>query len=229
MPAPHYCLENAAVNCADNETAYNVNSLGDTRFRRLLGRENWQSLPTAVRERFSKRLLHGQSTVYRGYAVSTLHSPAGWLLSHLLRPFGAPLPLPCVKDEQAAIVTVTEDQCSNGQFWTRQYATEKGFPQIIHSSKQFSGPTGLEEYVGFGISMTLRLEIDDDALLFKSDRYILRLFGRRIPLPKWLCPGELTVGHADHGDGWFEFFLKVEHKYLGCLIYQSAMFCDERS
>ena len=188
--------------------------------------KDWNALPAAIRARFSKRVKGGQSTIYKGYVVKTEVNRAGRIFANLLRLIGAPLPLDSQNADAPAVVTVTEDADYKGQFWSRQYGSAHGFPQIIQSSKQFSGPTGLEEYIGYGIGMTLRLAVEDEALAFYSDRYFLRLMGRRILLPKWMSKLALRIGHADHGEGWFEFSLELKHPWFGKLMDQRVMFRD---
>lgn len=197
--------------------------LGDLRFRALLRASEWSALPPAIRRRFSKRLHAGGVTVYAGEVLETRMSLGGWLLAQALRLIGAPLPVArCV--HVPSVVTVTEDQASGGQIWTRVYARRTGFPQVVHSAKRFSGPTGLEEYVGYGVGMALDLRVCDGALIFRSRDYFVQLFGRRVALPAWLCPGELTVIHAEVPDGRFSFTLQLMHPRFGLLLRQMALY-----
>jgi hypothetical protein len=64
----------------------------------------------------------------------------------------------------------------------------------------------------------------DGALVFRSGDYSLKIFGRRLRLPAWLRPAEMTVMHAELGGGRFIFTLDVSHPRLGTLIRQSAEF-----
>ena len=127
------------------------------------------------------------------------------------------------------IVTVTEDAASGGQIWTRIAGRKHGFPQVIHSAKRFAGPTGLQEYLGFGLSMELRIAVADAALEFRSADYAFELAGFRLKLPVWLTPGDLTVTHSDLGSGAFRFTLEIIHPRFGRILRQSAVFRETSS
>lgn len=198
----------------------------DNRFRRLLGIDKWMALPPAIRRRFGKRVRGGASVTYRGVVTEMRMNWAGKLLAHAARLIGAPLPYDPSCVGKPAVVVVTEDIAGDGQFWVRQYGRACGFPQMIHSSKRFAGPTGLEEYIGYGIGMALRVDVTKDALLFKSDHYFLTLLGRRWRLPRLVAPGALVVGHHDLGAGAFRFSLRIEHAVLGEVFHQDAVFED---
>lgn len=199
--------------------------LVDLRFRRLLGREAWDGLPEAVRMRFSKRLSGQAVALYRGRVVRVEFTRAGWWLAQLLRLIGAPLPLSHDTDVPA-VVSVSEDGASGGQLWSRLYGRRHGFPQVIHSAKRFAGSTGLEEYIGHGIGMALRVEPMADGLRFVSDHYFLAVAGRRVRLPGWMSPGRTAVEHHDLGHGCFLFSLMLDHHLLGRLVEQHALFRD---
>jgi hypothetical protein len=202
--------------------------LDDHRFRALLPDEEWGRLPLAVWRRFSKRLAGGKTVVYVGEVECSFHSRAGWWLAQLTRLIGGPLPTG-TETGVPMIVTVTEDAASSGQVWTRICARSHGFPQVIHSAKRFAGPTGLEEYVGFGISMSLRLSVEHEGLYFRSAGYFLGLGRLRWPIPEWLTPGSLTVSHTDLGGGTFRFTLEVVHPRYGRLLRQCALFREATS
>ena len=214
----------AAVAIREAAVPSPAGDLADLRFRALLPAKDWAALPLAVRRRFSKRLTGGTTVTYCGGVVAVRASAAGRLLAHAARLIGGPLPL--VFEPGASVVTVTEDHVGQGQVWTRVYARRTGFPQVVHSAKRFAGPTGLEEYVGAGISMALTVAVEDEALVFRSAFYFATVLGLRIRLPRGAEPGRLTIVHRDLGDGAFAFTLALDHPWLGRLLSQDAVFKD---
>jgi hypothetical protein len=195
----------------------------DLRFRSLLGRAAWSSLPNSVQERFSKRPVGGTAVIYEGEIIESRMSRAGWLLARLCLAIGGPLPLHS-DTGVPAVVTITEDAATGGQFWTRVYGRARGFPQVIHSVKRFSGPTGLEEYLGYGFGIALTVTADASALHFHADHYFLSMGRLRWRLPRFLAPGALMISHVDHTDGWFAFILALRHPLFGELMHQTGMF-----
>jgi Domain of unknown function (DUF4166) len=210
------------------EAAPQEKLLDDHRFHALMPPEDWGRLPVAIWRRFSKRLVDGATAIYVGELEEASFSHAGWWLAQAARLIGGPLPM-SAETGVPIIVTVTEDAMSGGQIWTRICARRNGFPQVIHSAKRFAGPTGLEEYVGYGICMALAVSVSDDAIVFSSCGYALQLGRFRLPLLDWLTPGDLTVTHSDLGAGQFRFTLEIVHPRLGRLIRQSAVFREAAS
>jgi len=202
--------------------------LDDSRFRSLLSNDDWGRLPVATWRRFSTRRADGGTIIYVGEVDDASISSIGWWLVQLARLIGGPLPTGA-ETGVPMIVTVTEEEASGGQIWTRICARRDGFPQVIHSSKRFAGPTGLEEYIGFGVSMALRVSVEHEALVFRSAGYSLQLGPFRVPLPAWLTPGDLTVTHSDLGCGTFQFALEIVHRRFGMLLRQSAVFREAAS
>jgi hypothetical protein len=183
---------------------------------------------TGLRRRFAKRLEDGGTIVYTGRVTETAMSRAGAALAQVARLIGGPLPT--ARDvDVPSVVTVTEDFRAGGQVWTRLYARRSGFPQVIHSSKRFAGPTGLEEHVGSGVGMTLTVSTTERALIFKSARYFFEMAQWRVYLPRWLSPGALTVTHAEIDANRFAFTLDIVHPWLGQLIHQRAVFEESRT
>jgi hypothetical protein len=226
MRAPAVVLEVAPNPSFPRETSpdeTHPGELGDLRFRALMPDDQWAALPAAIRRRFSKRFAGGETVVYAGEVLETWMSRRGWCLAQAARLIGGPLPL-TRNVHVPSVVTVTEDTASGGQIWTRVYGRRDGFPQVVHSSKRFAGPTGLEEYVGYGIGMALTVYTREAALIFRSRDYFFQLFGRRLRLPDWLTPGTLYVTHAELADSKFSFTLQVIHPRFGLLIRQMAIF-----
>ncbi len=199
--------------------------IGDLRFRTLIGEAAWAQLPEPVRARFGKRISAASIALYAGEIVECRMSRAGWLLAQLARIIGGPLPTGA-DTFVPATVAVTEDPVSGGQFWTRIYGRARGFPQVINSCKSFAGPTGLEERIGGGFGIALKVTVEGEALHFDSDHYFLGWGGRRLRLPRWLAPGRLRVSHVHCGPDLFAFVLSLTHPRLGELIRQTAMFSE---
>ncbi len=198
----------------------------DSRFRQLVASAAWRELRPAIQSRFSKRLQGKQLAIYAGEIIETKRNIVGRLLAALCRFIGAPLPL---YDDAGvpAVVIVSEDQVTGGQRWTRIYHRHRGDPQVINSAKAFSGSTGLEEWIGGGFGMALKVDAAPDGLIFRSQHYFFAFHGWRFRLPRWMTPGETVVVHHDLGDGCFAFDLELKHRFLGRLIAQHAIFRDQ--
>jgi hypothetical protein len=194
-------------------------------FRALLSDASWKQLPCEVQRRFARNLARGETAAFLGEVAFTRLTKLGWLWAQVARLIGAPLPLKVLARTPAAVL-VTADTTSHTQIWTRIYHEAGLLPQVIRSMKSFSGPTGLEEWVGAGVGMTLQISVEQRAIVFRSVDYVWRYGRWRLRIPDWLTPGRIEVTHREEREGQFSFGLRVVNPLFGEIIHQLAFFRD---
>ena len=194
-------------------------------FRELVGGPDWHRLPLPVRARFGRNLAPGETVAFVGTVTETRMTALGWLWAQVARLVGAPLPLSRLARTPAAVI-VSQDTTAGTQCWTRVYHESGKLPQVIRSTKRFTGPTGLEECVSAGIGMALDVTVEHRALVFRSRDYFWRCGRLRLCIPGWLTPGRLEVVHREERAGRFSFTLVVTHPWFGESIRQVAFFRD---
>lgn len=203
----------------------------------LLG-EDWWRLPEAVRRRFAADPTPGATRLYTGTVIATELSAIGQVIAHLARLAGGPMPFTngAVGPTTVAVTHVADLHGSgvDAQVWTRSYARDGAFPQVIQSAKCFAGPTRLEERLGYGLTMRLQVTADGAPgfadLVFNSTVYVLSLGQLSLTLPAWLSPGRCEVRHRDEGHREgdvtraFTFTLTITHPLFGRLLRQVARY-----
>ena len=186
---------------------------------------DWASLPAAIRRRFSKRLAGGAHRRLCRRSAGNLDEPRRLVA----RAGGAADRRPAADRRAARMCRASSPsprtRASGGQIWTRLYARRSGFPQVIHSAKRFAGPTGLEEYVGRGVGMSLTVVCARG----RADLPQQGLFPAAASAAVSSCragsrPARIYVTHAELPDGKFSFTLQVIHPRFGLLIRQMAIF-----
>ena len=180
----------------------------------------WHQLPVRTRARFG---VEREMVCYRGRVEVSDCSRLGRLFRQLARLVGSPLPF----DNAIGPATVVVMAAGRGSSsWTRIYRRNAGRAQAIRSVKRFAGPTGLEEYLGAGLCMALRVHVENGSLVFESAGYSWALGKMRIPLPGWLTPGTLQVRSTELAAPCFRFCLTLNHPRFGVVLRQEAVFED---
>ena len=190
--------------------------------RTLLGETAWFSLPATARARFAD---HAASAEYRG---EFRRSPR-----QLRGPTACDV-LPAARHTRRAVhrrtnvpatvhVFATPD---GGTAWQRIYEFPGRKPCVVESIKRLSREGTLIEALPACLRMALDVYARDGVLHFVSNAYYFELGRLRIRVLDWLPPGTTHVEHIDLGNGSFRFTMRVRHRWLGEVFYQTGCFRD---
>jgi hypothetical protein len=195
-------------------------------FERLIGREGWRRLAPEIRARFSEKPQAGRPIRYAGTMQTVQCSAAGLLLAQLCRLIGTPF-APYRGEGIPVAISLHHAGLAGAIIWRREYRYPARATVHVQSTKLIAPGGALEECVGYGLGMRLKVFESAGELHFLSQHYFWRVLGRRIRLPHLFSPGTAHVIHRDLGDGRFRFIMSFRHRLFGSLFYQDGVFARE--
>lgn len=193
----------------------------DDTYRKLLGPFQWRRLKPEVRARFSQKPAPADEIRYVGN-MQVRQSFFGALFAQACRLIGTPV-APYTGDNALVDVALRLDQ-AGGVVWRRYYRFSRRREALVSSTKRVNDSGILEEHVGCGFSMQLKVFEQDGNLHFLSQAYHWRVGEVKIRLPMLLTPGATHVIHEQVSGERFRFILRVTHPLLGETFYQEGEF-----
>jgi len=191
--------------------------------REILGREAWQRLPEAVRDRFAEHA--GAATYVGGFEVvraSVLGRLVGWAGTL----FGTPVAPRVGRDVEARVLVRPGEA---GVVWDREYRWQDGTLDLVRSTKVVGADGQLVEKLPARLCMPLHVYEAGRVLHFVSRGYYFDVgsgaFGFKLWLPRVFSPGVTHVEHIDLDHGWFRFTMTVTHPLFGEMFFQTGRFC----
>ena len=198
-----------------------TDNLPDDTYVGLLGPFQWRRLKPEIRRRFSAKPTPGFDIRYAG-EMTVRHSLFGKLFALACRLIGTPL-VPFAGERALVDVNLAADP-AGGVTWRRHYRFTGGRESVVSSTKRVGATGTLEEHVGYGFSMQLKVYEQDGNLHFLSEAYHWQMGRLRIRLPALFTPGIMHVIHEQTDGERFRFILSVTHPLFGEAYYQCGEF-----
>lgn len=192
-------------------------------FKKIMGAE-WQRLHPDIRRRFDKNPLPGKPLYYTGVLTELRCSRIGRLLGLITMPLikGALIPFNDA-DFPVDIQVYSKPDCPS-IFKQRIYRLNGRRP-IQFTSWMEEGKAGeVLEFVGAGLGMKLRLQVDDGNLHFTSGGYFWQIGRWRVPLPGLLTPGKTFLWHRNDNPQQFNIRIEIRHVLFGITFVQAGVF-----
>jgi hypothetical protein len=82
----------------------------------------------------------------------------------------------------------------------------------------------LIEFVGFGFGLYLKLTVENDMLVYRSNGHLWQIGKLRIPIPDMLFLGHATILETAVSENQFELDFKIKHPLFGVTYSYGGVF-----
>jgi Domain of unknown function (DUF4166) len=104
-------------------------------------------------------------------------------------------------------------------FWKRTLQAPNGKNTVFASRMEYQQDNELIEFVGFGLGLCLKLTVENNRLVYRSNGHLWQIGKLRIPIPDLLFLGHAAITETAVSEQEFDLDFKIEHPLFG-LTYQ---------
>lgn len=199
------------------ETTANQSVIGQA-----LGKD-WAKLHPVLRRHYGMDPGSDQALLMVGTMSHIDHSPIAKLFLLPARIFNALIPYRGT-NIPATVRNWTRRDDSQSMFWLRRFQFPAGKQAIFASRMVYLGANEIIEYVRFGLGIRMRLSVDGDALVYRSNGYQWDIGRVRLRFPDWVALGTGEISETGLSDSGFEMHFTMHHPLFGCTFSYAGRF-----
>ncbi len=187
--------------------------------QRALGKD-WFNLPTVIQRHYQLTEAEQTITVIGKMNISY---PC-WLapVLKLLRLLGA---LVDIKGEDMDVqVRKWRQSDPSTLYWQRDIQAKNGKQCQFVSRMVWQRDHELIEFVGFGFGIRLKLSVEQNKLVYRSQGHLLKLGSLTVPIPDCLVLGHAVITEQALSENTFQLDFMIVHPLWGKTYYYGGIF-----
>lgn len=183
--------------------------------------DTWHGLPPVMHKHYANRAYHNDEAVAEGVMI-VKSSILGRLLSPLFRLSGTLVPYEGEGIE--ATVRFLTRATDNSFTLERTFRFPGRKPYVFKSAMQPQGGAEIVEFTRLGLGWHMRYGWNGRKVTLTHRRYVIRLFGKLIPMPlEWII-GKTYAEETPVDDRTFSMKMEMHHKIFGHVFSYSGIF-----
>lgn len=100
-------------------------------------------------------------------------------------------------------------------YWKRTIQANNGKSTVFASRMEYHQDNELIEFVGFGFGLFLKVTVENNLLVYRSNGHLWQIGNLRIPIPDVLFLGHATIIETAVSESQFELDFSIKHPLFG--------------
>ncbi len=174
---------------------------------------DWDKLPKVIQQHYQLQ----PDQITHNLVAGTLFVDYPWFVTPILkivRLFGGLIDMKGTNMPTRVEKWVNPD-LPDSLFWRRKIKSQGGETTVFSSRMEFQKANEIIEHIGFGFGLNLKVNVENEQLIYRSNGHLWQLAKFRLPIPDVLFLGHATITEKATSAKQFELDFNILHPLLG--------------